>query len=225
MTRSGGAGQRGSGLPFVLLTAGDQRLSDRPDDLALAVEQVKAAVPSSDPLASGQVERARQQVLDFCAANDDALHRRCLVGHLTGSALVVDPNGTRTLLLHHAKLDRWLQPGGHADGDGNLAAVALREATEETGMVGLRVVVPAIDIDVHHIPARPGEPEHVHYDLRFVVIAPETAVVDHNEEALAARWIEPDDPTLGRGELGRAVRWAIEVARSLDRSVKGTQED
>ena len=78
------------------------------------------------------------QVLQFCEDHSDALHRTCLAGHLTGSAAVVDPGRNAALILHHVKLDRWLQPGGHADGVADLAEVALTEATEETGIEGLR---------------------------------------------------------------------------------------
>lgn len=194
-------------------------LASRFDDLASAEEQLRQAL-LDDP----STEAARAQILEFTATHrgtpeqsePNALHRGCLAGHLTGSALVVDATGERTLLLHHAKLDRWLQPGGHADGDGNLAAVALKEATEETGIDGLRVVLPAVDIDVHPIPARPGEPEHLHLDVRFLVLAPPEAAVQHNEESHGARWAQADDPAIaGSEELSRAVRRALAVAAQL----------
>jgi 8-oxo-dGTP pyrophosphatase MutT (NUDIX family) len=96
------------------------------------------------------------------------------------------------VILHHVKLDRWLQPGGHADGEPDLAQVALREAGEETGIVGLRVIEPAIDLDVHLIPARPGEPEHLHLDVRFVVMAPPDCELDGNHESHDLAWWSPD---------------------------------
>lgn len=198
-------------MDFTILEPGGPELANRHDDLASAVSQLRRA--SLDH--QGTIE-ARDRILDFCQDHADALHRSCLDGHLTGSALVVDQERHRTLLLHHTKLDRWLQPGGHADGDGNLAAVALREAEEETGIDGLRVVTPAIDVDIHTIPARPGEPEHWHLDVRFLVLAPPDAVVDHNHEALGARWVEADDPAVsGTSELARAVERALKVAATL----------
>ncbi|MEL6983946.1 MAG: NUDIX hydrolase [Actinomycetota bacterium] len=161
-------------------------------------------------------DQARDRVLAFCQEHPDALHRTCLEGHLTGSAVVVDTAGQRTLLLHHAKLGRWLQPGGHADGDGNLAHVAWREATEETGLAGLTVIRPAIDVDIHTIPARPGEPEHLHLDVRFAVVAPDDAVVDLNHESLGSRWVEADDPAVRDApDLARAVERALAVVREL----------
>ena len=212
--------------PLVsVIEPGSPELAARPDDLAEARAQLEAAwgalplggaddAASSDAVA--EIEAARRRILAFCDEHPDALHRRCLAGHLTGSAIVVDPTGTRTLLLHHAKLDRWLQPGGHADGDGNLANVAWREATEETGLVGLRLVRPAIDIDIHTIPARPGEPEHLHLDLRFAVVAPEGATVAHNHESLGARWVDGDDPAVTTApDLARAVRRALAVVARL----------
>lgn len=132
----------------------------------------------------------RDQILGLLDTHGDELaDRSTLPGHLTGSALVVDAAGERALLMLHAKLGRWLQPGGHADGDHDLARVALREATEETGIEGLSVLVPAIDVDIHRIPERGSEPSHLHLDLRFVVVAPPEAQAQGNSESEALRWV------------------------------------
>ncbi len=200
-------------MAFSIFAAGDPALSPRFDDLELAVSQVRTA-EIFDPA----TVQAQAEVLAFCADHRDALHRSCLTGHLTGSALVISATADQTLLLHHTKLDRWLQPGGHADGDGNLAGVALKEATEETGIEGLRVVTPAVDIDIHVIPERGDVPEHRHHDVRFVVLAPPGARVDHNEEAIDFRWVSGDDPVLSESsELLRSVTRALAVAVTLDR--------
>jgi 8-oxo-dGTP pyrophosphatase MutT (NUDIX family) len=178
-------------------------------DLADARAHVDAV---ADPALGG--ERAR--ILEFIDAHEDALHRSCAPGHLTGSALVVDPASGAFLLLHHAKLRRWLQPGGHADGDGNLAAVAQREATEETGIEGLRVVLPAIDIDVHLV-APPREEPHHHYDVRYLVVAPPGAVAVGNHESTDLRWSTVDE----LADLGcdpgvrRMAEAGLRVLRSL----------
>lgn len=166
---------------------------------------------------ASEVQRAtRDRILAFCDTHPDALYRSCVDGHLTGSALVVDPGAERSLLIHHVKLDRWLQPGGHADGDGNLGSVAWREATEETGLVGLALVAPAIDVDIHAIPARGDEPEHLHLDLRFLVLVGEDATASPNHETRGARWMTADDRMIvGQGELERAVVRALAVARDL----------
>jgi ADP-ribose pyrophosphatase YjhB (NUDIX family) len=116
--------------------------------------------------------------------------RTRLAGHFTGSAFVVSRDGQRTLLLHHAKLDRWLQPGGHADGDHDLARVAWREASEETGLHGLLVCDRILDLDCHVIPARPNEPEHLHWDVRFVVQCTSDEQVRISSESRAARWLD-----------------------------------
>src|ERR1700754_2727768 len=103
-------------------------------------------------------ERLREQVLRFAEHNDDALLRTCDAGHFTGSALVLDASREHVLLMLHAKAGRWLQPGGHADGQADLGAVALREATEETGIDGLVLMRPAIDLDIHTFRPRVGTP-------------------------------------------------------------------
>src|SRR5690606_30691327 len=103
------------------------------------------------------------------AHREPVFTRSALVGHFTGSAWLVDRSGMRVLLTHHRKLDRWLQLGGHADGEEDLARVALREAAEESGLRDLAVDADIFDIDRHRIPARGDEPGHWHYDVRHVV--------------------------------------------------------
>lgn len=134
--------------------------------------------------------RWRDQMVRFAEAHRDALVRSCAAGHFTGSAFVVDAAAEHALLLFHTKLQRWLQPGGHADGDANLAGVALREATEETGIEGLRIDPEPLDLDIHEIPAG-KDPAHLHLDVRFLVVAPPDAVVVGNHESEGLRWVAP----------------------------------
>ena len=125
---------------------------------------------------------------DWLASTLQPFHRQTLAGHFTGSAWLVSADGQRVLLMHHRKLQRWLQPGGHADGEPDLAGVALREAEEETGLTDL-VVEPALfDLDRHIIPARGEEPEHWHYDARYVVRACGSEAFVANEESLGLAW-------------------------------------
>jgi 8-oxo-dGTP pyrophosphatase MutT (NUDIX family) len=137
--------------------------------------------------------------LDMCKADADCFRefllsaphvfeRSHLPGHFTGSAWLVSADGARVLLMHHRKLGLWLQPGGHADGDADIARVALREAQEETGVADLRVEGGIFDIDRHRIPARADEPEHWHYDVRYVVRAGEDERFTINVESQALAW-------------------------------------
>ena len=137
-------------------------------------------------------------------------------GHLTGSAFVVDPVFGRALLMFHTKLQKWLQPGGHADGDTNLANVALREATEETGIEGLFVVVPAIDVDIHRVDP-PNEDAHLHLDVRFLVIAPPSAKPVGNHESQDLRWVDEADFADYSNEPGtlRMAQRGFTLAREL----------
>lgn len=133
-------------------------------------------------------DQDRDRILELVDAHDDIAVRTCRPGHLTGSAFVVDPSRMVCLLMFHTKLQRWLQPGGHADGDTNLAHVALREASEETGIAGLSVVTPAIDVDIHRVDP-PKEDAHLHLDVRYLVIAPAGAEPSGNHESQALRWV------------------------------------
>ena len=166
-------------------------------------------------LVGDEQEQRRTEILEWIDTHDDALYRTCLDGHLTGSAVVIDPSRPATLLIHHKKLQMWLQPGGHADGEGDLAQVALREAEEETGLRGLTVLTPAVDLDIHGIPARGDEPEHLHLDVRFVVLAQPGSIADPDEiETMGAAWVPPEDPDglLVTDEMRRLIDRALAVA-------------
>lgn len=138
----------------------------------------------------------------------DAHLRSQLAGHLTGSGFVLDADRTRVLLLHHRRLDRWLQPGGHGEGETDPRRIALREIEEETGLTGLVPLSDGLfDVDVHPIPARPGEPAHAHLDLRYAFVAPPGAEPRLSHESHALRWFPLDDlPADADASLLRALR-------------------
>jgi len=126
----------------------------------------------------------------FVSAEADCFERSLGIGHLTGSAWVVDRALERALLIHHRKLGRWLQLGGHADGDPDLRRVALREAREESGLCEIALARPAIfDVDVHEIPARRNEPAHLHYDMRFAFFADPAAPLVPSAESHEVAWV------------------------------------
>ncbi len=150
-------------------------------------------------------------IVDFVSRHPHPFDRQIREGHLTGSAFVVSADGERVLLLHHRKLRCWLQPGGHGDpGEDAGERVALREAVEETGLddLGLHPTAPRpLDVDVHLIPARPGEPEHHHLDLRYLFVARDGGTLRRAAaESNDLRWFAWDelpalqlDPGLERG--------------------------
>lgn len=101
------------------------------------------------------------------ADHPNCFERDCWAGHITGSAWLIDPSQSKLLLTHHRKLNMWLQLGGHSDGDPDTAAVAKREAEEESGLPVTLLSNEIFDIDVHAIPARKDDPGHEHFDVRF----------------------------------------------------------
>ncbi|WP_300615181.1 NUDIX hydrolase [Dokdonella sp.] len=154
--------------------------------------------------------------IEFLDTHPLAFDRADRFGHFTGAAWLVSADGARVLLTHHRKLDRWLQLGGHADGDADLARVALREAEEESGLGDL-VVEPAIfDLDRHRIPARGDEPEHWHYDVRHVVRATGSEDFVVSEESYALAWRDigelANDGSIDASIRRMARRW---LARKL----------
>ncbi|MBL3658509.1 NUDIX hydrolase [Fulvivirga sediminis] len=136
----------------------------------------------------------RALFLSFVQANIDCFERSLQIGHVTGSAWILDLKREKTLLTHHAKLDRWLQLGGHADGDPDVEAVAMKEALEESGLTDIKLVSPEIfDIDIHTIPARKQDPEHLHYDIRFLFEADSSKPLQINHESNDLQWVPISD--------------------------------
>ncbi len=139
-------------------------------------------------------------------------------GHVTGSAWVVNLAGTHVLLTHHRKLDRWLQLGGHADGNCDILSVARREVVEESGLVDFELVEDTIfDLDIHPIPARKSEPEHFHFDVRFAfrVTGSEDYVVSAESNDLA--WVEIVDLasyTTEESMLRMGRKWLLHAQKS-----------
>lgn len=123
-----------------------------------------------------------------------AYRRDHLPGHITGSAWILNSSKNQVLLVHHAKLNKWLQPGGHADGDENILQVAIREAREETGLNNLTLLHSGLfDIDIHTIPQRKEVPEHLHYDIRFAFQTDGQEEIMRSEESHNVAWINVDD--------------------------------
>lgn len=139
----------------------------------------------------------KRQMLELLRLGAGCFDRSHYVpGHFTASAFVLDPSNERLLLIHHKKLDRWLQPGGHIEpGDTNVIEAARREATEETGLLELTLLRDGLfDIDIHEIPAHGGAPSHLHFDVRLLFRA-STDAHRIGAEVHAARWVPLQDIT------------------------------
>lgn len=129
------------------------------------------------------------------AASGEMLQGKTNLGrHITASTWIVNPSRTRVLLTHHAKLQKWVQLGGHTDEGEDWTAAALREAREESGLSGVRLAQPGLfDLDIHRIPARTDTPAHDHYDLRFLVEADDAVPLTISDESHDLAWVALDD--------------------------------
>lgn len=142
----------------------------------------------------------------FIRREPQCLERACAEGHITASALIVNPSRDKVLLTLHAKLGMWVQLGGHVDGEHDIAAAALREAQEESGreeiyfldwesvlLSGGSAVPLPFDCDIHEIPARKTEAAHKHFDLRYLFVLDDSLPLVISEESKDLRWLRLDE--------------------------------
>ncbi len=156
----------------------------------------------------------KSRMLVFLNKHSDAFERSLQIGHFTASAWLLSVDGSQALLMHHAKLNLWVQLGGHADGDTDLLAVAIKEAQEESGIMGIEPISPEIfDIDIHAIPTNSKEAAHEHFDVRFLLRVTSNEHLIANKESKELRWIGKDAaelPTNQRSVVRLFEKWVTQ---------------
>ncbi len=168
------------------------------------------------------IDRIRKLIRD----EERCFHRDCFPGHVTSSAWIISRESGRALLTNHRKLGRWLQLGGHADGEVDVLASARREAEEESGLSDFRILPQGggceiLDLDIHEIPARASEPLHQHHDIRFLLDVSEAQSIRHQEiESREVRWFSSGD-VIARFDEEGLLRMARKAADWLSRSPVG----
>jgi len=139
----------------------------------------------------------KNKMMDFIQNNPDCFERSLQIGHVTASAMLLSKDHTQALLMHHAKLDMWVQLGGHCDGESDVLQVAIKEAQEESGIMAIEAVSSEIfDIDIHLIPTNKKEAAHYHYDVRFLLHVVSDEEVIQNNESKALQWFDVIGATL-----------------------------
>ena len=156
---------------------------------------------------------AKQRMLEFIFNNKDCFERSLECGHITASSWLLNKDHTHALLMHHAKLDLWVQLGGHCDGNANVLEAAVKEAQEESGIMNIKPLSQDIfDIDIHFIPANKKEKEHYHYDVRFLLHVTGDEDFVQNNESKELRWISKncnDLPTDARSVVRMFDKWMM----------------
>lgn len=125
-------------------------------------------------------------------ATERCFYRDHFPGHITGSALLLNPAGNMVLMNHHKTLGKWLSFGGHADGEEDILSVAIRETMEESGITAFKPLsANFVDIDIHKIPANPakGEPDHLHYDIRYIMQMTQEQRAVISDESISLAWL------------------------------------
>jgi hypothetical protein len=132
----------------------------------------------------------KDDMINFIKQYNNCFERTLEIGHITASAWLLNKDRSQALLMHHAKLNKWFQLGGHCDGNPNVLEVAIKEAQEESGIMGIKPVKSEIfDIDIHLIPANSREKEHYHYDIRFLLAVTSDEHIVQNSESKALLWV------------------------------------
>lgn len=140
---------------------------------------------------------AKSRIIEFIKNNENCFERSLKSGHITASAWLLNTDGDKALLTHHAKLNKWFQLGGHCDGDSNVLEVAIKEAIEESGIQDIEPVIKSIfDIDAHLIPSNSKEDEHYHYDIRFLLKTTSNDDFKLSDESKELKWISMDISSL-----------------------------
>ena len=165
-----------------------------------------------------------ERVQAFVRQHPNCFDRELQPGHVSASAWVLNPAWSHVVMLHHRKLDRWFQPGGHADGDPDLQHVALRETSEETGVEQrhLRLLTEEIfDVDIHSIPAGICGARHDHFDIRYLLELDESVPIAGNQESYDVRWVSLQE--VRRLNNDRSVHRMIEKTQTLRRGSTAAQ--
>jgi len=154
---------------------------------------------------------AKQQMLDFIDTCANCFERSCVVGHFTASSWLVSSDFSKVLLMHHKKLNRWLQLGGHCDGDSDVTRVSIKEAQEESGIDNIVLLQENIfDIDIHLIPQIRQELPHYHFDVRFLLKVEGDDTVTINHESNHLKWFDAETrtfPTSNPSVLRMLDKW------------------
>jgi len=166
-----------------------------------------------------------ERVLSFINSTPHCFERENIEGHVTASALITNPTMDRVILTLHKKLGKWLQLGGHADGESRVEQVALKEAQEESGLAELRFLMKApnkkvlpFDLDVHEIPERSNDPAHLHYDFRYLLVADSDDILSISEESTDLKWFSLDEAY--ELNLERSVKRQFEKLEILREQLK-----